>query len=246
MLKHKFVYKNIENNITLPLLNNYNFIESNNFISEDNYTDDNIIDLEINKFTLINTLNLTFRFFNGNVYNNNFISAGFTEDEINLSNKAYRYSYFLIQVYNTFDSKNQILLHTGYIPIYLFPNKTISTYNINSNELNKEFNNLYISNIHNIINNEELFVKFSFFNAKTGRIQLFYNQSSPLNTEERVYYKIIVNNTNKTYYYLNNNIIASQFLNEEFLNRINDRNKTENKSPIFTQGNLFNIDGDYI
>jgi hypothetical protein len=246
MLKYKFVYNNTEKNIQLPLISDFDFIKSNNFISEENLVDDNFIDLEITKYSLSSNVEFIFRFFNGSIYNNSFISAGFTTDEIEFSVKSYTYSYFLIQIYDTFDSKNQTLIHTGYIPIYLFTDKTQSVFNIQPNIKYYEFNNIYIPNTFNIINNQILYTKFSFFNAKTGRLQLFFNQSFNDNTEEKIYYKITVNKNNKTYSFNNSNIISSQFLNEEFINKINERNKTENKSPLFTQGDLFDINGDYI
>jgi len=248
MLKYNLVYNNNINNIILPLKIDFDFIEGNKFINEEDFVNDDFIDLEINKYTLISNVKFTFRFFNGSIYANNFISAGFTQDEINLSNKGYRYSYFLIQIYDSFDSKNQTLLHSGYIPIYLFPdeNKTISEFQLQPNIKYYEFNNIYISNLFELESNQELYTKFSFFNAKTGRLQLFFNNSFIGNTEERVYFKININESDKTYSFNQSNIICTQFLNEEFINKINDRNKSENKSPIFTQGDLFDINGNYI
>jgi hypothetical protein len=245
MLKYNFVYNNTENNIQIPLNNDFDFIKSDEIISEEDLVVDDFIDFEITKYTLSSNIDFNFRFFNGSIYNSNFISAGFTSDEIEFSDKSYRYSYFLLQVYDTFDSKNQTLIHTGYVPIYLFPDKTQSVFNIQPSLKYYEFNNIYISNVFNIINNQILYTKFSFFNAKTGRLQLFFNQSFTDDTEEKLYYKITINKNNKTYSFNDTNIISSQFLNEEFINRINERNKIENKSPLFTQGDLFDIDGNY-
>ena len=247
MLKYNFVYKNQINNIQIPLKNDFDFLVTEDFISEEDFVEKNFIDLEINTYNLSSNVSFTFNFFINGLYFNSFLSAGFTQDEVNFLRKNFRYSYVLIQIYDTFDSKNQSLLHTGYIPVYLFPNKKINTdFQIQPNVQNFEFNNIYISNEFNVVNNQLLFAKFSFFNAKTGKLLPFFNQSFPENTEEKLYYKININKFNKTYSFLNSQIICHQFLNEEFINRINERNKTENKSPLFTQGDLFNIDGDYI
>jgi hypothetical protein len=246
MLKYKFVYKNNRNNIVLPLKSDFEFTPSEDFISEENIADDDFTDLEINKYTLSSDVKLTFRFFNNNIYSETFISAGFDIDEITVSNKAYIYSYVLIQVYDTFDSKNQNLLHTGYIPIYLFPDNTSSIFNVKPNIKYYEFNNIYLPNNIDISDNQVLYSKFSFFNAKTGRLQLFFNQSFVSDKEDRLYFKLTLNKENKTYTFNQNNIVCSQFLNEEFINRINERNKKENKSPLFTEGDLFDINGNYI
>jgi hypothetical protein len=245
MLNYKIVYNNKNNNIILPFQNDFDFIPSEDFISEENLANDDFIDSDITKYTLSTNVKFTFMFFN-NIYQSNFVNAGFTLNEINLSNKTYRYSYILIQFYDSFDSKNQNLIHTGYIPIYLFIDKTASVFDIKPSIKYYEFNNIYIPNNIQVINNQTLFVKFSFFNAKTGKLLVFFNQTITNNTEEKLYFKTNINKTNNTYSFNNQNIIAYQFLNEEFINRINERNKTENKSPLFTQGDLFNINGEYI
>jgi len=244
MLNYKIRYNNTKTNIQIPLINNIDFIGSDVVVNEDDISIDEFEDLDITKFKLSNILNLTFRFFNF-TFQPSFITAGFTENEIKISNKYFRYSYILIQLYDTFDSKNQTLLHTGYIPIYLFPNNQISTISINPNIRTYEFTNIYIQKNNDIINNQTLFVKFSFFNAKTGKIILFFNQSILNNTEEKLYFKINVNKNNNTYFFVNPNIVADQYINEEYINRINDRPKKENKSPIFTTGDLFDVSGDY-
>lgn len=251
MLKYNILKTNSNKNILLNLNNNIDFIKEYDFINENDFVTEDFLDSEINKYTLNSDVKYTFRFFNG-LYQNSFLAAGFTEEEINLSNKSYRYSYILIQIYDSIDSKNQTLLSTSYLPLYFFPDrtlindKTISEYNTDIENNYKEFYNLYISNINQLDNIDMLYAKFSFFNAKTGKLILFYNQTITNNTEEKIYFKILLNKENKFYSFINPNIIAYQFLNEEFINRINERDKQENKSPIFPTGDLFNINGTYI
>jgi hypothetical protein len=244
MLNYNFTISNNNRNIIIPLNNDVDFIGEENYINESDLVTDVFVDREISKYKLSNNVNLIFYFYN-NTYESNFKNAGFTDDDITLNNKGYRYSYILFQVYDNFNANNQTLLHNGYIPLYLFPNNTISQFSININDKYFEFNNIYISNNYKIENNQTLYVNFKFYNAKTGNIQIFNNQLIDVNSEEKLYYKIIVNKEDKTYRFINNNIIAYQFLNQEFINKINERNKNENKSPIFTSGDLFNITGDY-
>lgn len=246
MLNYRFVYNNSDKNVQLLFDNEFDFIKDKNFINEEALATDDFNDIEISKYVLTSNISINFNFFNGSNYSTDFTSAGFTTDEINVSNKKYRYSYFLIQIYDTFDSKNQRLLHTGYIPIYLFPDRTKSIFLIDVNTKYYEFNNIYLSNDFQLSDNNILYLKFSFFNAKVGRLFPFYNHQILTNTDEKLYYKITANNINKSYSFNNSTITPYQFLNEEFINRVNERNKKENKSPIFTQGDLFNINGDYV
>lgn len=245
MLNYKLRYNNTNNNIIIPLNKDLDFIGDENFIDESDLIIEDFIDNEISMYTLSNNVNLIFNFFN-NTYQTNFKSAGFTDDDINLSTKGYRYSYILFQVYDNFKASSQTLLHNGFIPLYLFPNQTISEFDIKPNIKYYEFNNLYISNNYPLVDNQILYVNFKFYNAKTGKLQIFFNQNINLTSEERLYFKLTVNKQNKTYNFNNSTISAFQFLNQAFIDKINERNKNENKSPIFTTGELFDINGNYI
>lgn len=245
MLNYKIRYNNKDNNIIIPLNKDLDFIGDENFVDESDLIIKDFIDNEITKYILSDDVNLIFNFFN-NSYQTNFESAGFTNNDINLSSKGYRYSYVMFQVYDNFKGSNQTLLHNGFIPLYLFPDKTISEFDIKPNVKYYEFNNLYISNNYPIVDNQVLYVNFKFYNAKTGKLQIFFNQTINSTSEERLYFKLIINKEHKTYKFNNLTISAFQFLNEAFIDKINEKNKNENKSPIFTTGDLFDINGKYI
>lgn len=245
MLKYKLLNNKI-NNIVIPLQTDIDIINNVNFDNEINSITEDFIDNDVKKYNLLGSMNMLFGFFKNNTYDNTFINAGFEEDEITLSNRNYRFSYILIQVFDNIDFKTQTLLHNSYIPIYLFPDKISTQFQINSNIKYYEFNNIYIPNTVNLSNNQSLFCNFKFYNAKTGRLSILFNNSIVSNNQERFYFEIKINTNNNTYSFTNTNINAREFVNEEYINKINQLNKSENKTPIYPDGQLFNINGDYI
>jgi hypothetical protein len=245
MLKYK-VINNTVNNITIPLYNDIDYINNIDFTNPINNINIDFIDEEVKKYTLSSDINMLFYFFKNNSYLSNFINAGFEENEINLSNRNYRFSYVLMQIFDSIDFKTQNLLHSSYIPIYLFPFKIQTTFNIKPLEKYYEFNNLYISNNTKLTNNQKLFCNFKFYNAKTGRLAVFFNQAKTTNNQDRFYFDIVINTNNLTYSFLNQNIDAREFVNEEYINKINQLNKSENKIPSYPEGTLFDINGNYI
>ena len=246
MLKYKFINNRI-NNIILPIQNEIDYINNTSFSEEIFNITPEFIDNEIKKYILANSnINMVFGFFKNNTYENNFTNAGFDINEINLSNRNYRFSYILMQVFDSIDFKSQNLLHSSYIPIYLFPSKNNTNFIINPATKYYEFNNLYISNNVNLTNNQSLYCNFKFYNAKSGKLIIMFNQAITSNNQDRFYFEIKINKTNNTYTFINSNINAREFVNEEYTNKINELNKSENKVPLYPEGQIFDINGNYI
>jgi hypothetical protein len=245
MLKYKFI-NNTVNNIILPINNEFDYINNISFGNELENIKPEFIDNEVKKYRLNSDINMRFDFFKNNLYNNTFINAGFDENEITLSNRNYRFSYILMQIFDSIDFKTQNLLHSSYIPIYLFPEKIETSFKIEVLEKYYEFNNFYISNNIEINNNQTLFCNFKFYNAKTGKLSIFFNQAKTINNQDRFYFELNIDTNSFTYSFLNKNIIAREFINEEYLNKINQLSKSENKIPTYPAGILFDINGNYI
>lgn len=243
MLKYKLPFNKV-GNISIKLNTDIDFInEVNNSIDESINKD--IVDLETKKYTLVKNVNLNFSFILNNVYSTDFTNAGFTEEEITLSNKNYRFSYILMQIFDSKDVVNQNLIHNSYIPIYLFPDKFKSRFILTPNIKYYEFNNIYIGN--NIdLNNDILYVNFKFYNAKTGKLIIMSNQANTSNKEDIFYFDLKINKTNLTYEFVDNVINAKEYVDNTFLNKLNDINKTENKIPKYPDGNLFSVNGVYL
>jgi hypothetical protein len=244
MLKYT-VINNTVANITIPLYNDIDYINNIDYSDPINNIESEVIDNEIKKYILSGNINLTFEFFKNNLYNSTFINAGFEEEEITLSNRNYRFSYILMQVFDSIDFKSQNLLHSSYIPIYLFPEKISTFFDIKPLVKYYEFNNIYLSNNLSLNNNQILYSNFKFYNAKTGKLLILFNKSVTTNGQEKFYFPITLNKTNSTYTFSNSTIIAREFINEEYLNKINQLDKSENKSPIYPIGTKFDIEGNY-
>jgi hypothetical protein len=246
MLKYNFINNRI-NNIVLPIHNEFDYIPNVEFNDQINNITSDVVDTEIKKYRLATNVNMVFRFFKNNTYANTFINAGFEENEIRLSNRNYRFSYVLMQIFDSIDFKTQNLLHSSYIPTYLFPEDKINTnFGIVPSTKYYEFNNIYIPNNVTLVNNQTLFCNFKFYSAKTGRLAVFFNQSKTTNTQDRFYFELKINTNNYTYSFTNINLVANEFVNEEYINKINELSKTENKVPVYPQGTLFDINGNYI
>jgi hypothetical protein len=245
MLKYKLI-NNKTHNIVIPIQNDIDYLNNTTFSEEIFNITPEFIDNEIKKYTLANNINLVFGFFNNNIYQDEFTNAGFDINEINLSNRNYRFSYILMQVFDSIDFKSQNLLHSSYIPIYLFPSKNNTNFPINPNTKYYEFSNLYISNNTTLVNNQSLYANFKFYNAKTGKLIIMFNQSITSNNQDRFYFEIKINKTNNTYTFTNSNVNAREFVNEEYTNKINQLNKSENKVPLYPDGQLFDVNGNYI
>lgn len=244
MLKYKFI-NNTVNNIILPINNEFDPIINTDFSNLESIVTTDFIDQEIKRFVLTNKIDLAFGFYDNGNYGYNFTSAGFEEDEITLSNRNYRFSYILMQIYDSYDFKTQNLLHSSYIPIYSFPYKISTIFKIDPLVKYYEFNNVYISNNFDIIDNQKLYCNFKFYNAKSGKLIILYNQNSVSNLQDRFYFEMTFNKSNYTYIFDNQNINAREFVNEEYLNKINQISKSENKKPNYPKGDLFDINGNY-
>jgi len=245
MLKYKLLTNRV-NNISIKLDNNIDYLnEINQSQPNEVVNDNNFIDNEIKKFKLIKDVDITLNFFN-NGYSNNFTNAGFTNEEITLSNKNYRFSYILIQIFDTRNVSNQNLLHSSYIPIYLFPNKNKSNFIIQPNIKYYEFNNIYLSNSTNLVNNQILYANFKFYNAKTGKVSIFYDRNNSKDNQDIFYFDIKINTNNNTYEFIKSFINPFEYIDEIFVNNINKLDKTENKKPQYPTGTLFDVNGNYL
>lgn len=245
MLKYSFI-NNTVNNISIQLNNDIDFVNNIEFNNEIELIDNLVIDQEINVYKLSNQINMSFDFYKDKNYGNTFLNTGFTQNEITLSNKNYRFSYILMQVFSSMDIRTRNLLHNSYIPIYLFPSTSNTNFEIIPSNKYYEFNNIYISNVVKLIEDQSLYCEFKFYNGKTGKLNILFNKAKNTNKEDRFYFEIKINIANKTYQFINNNINAREFINEEYTNKINDLNKLENKTPNYPTGDLFSVNGEYL
>jgi hypothetical protein len=198
-----------------------------------------VIDVEERKFKLnpnVDTSVFSFYFYNGD-YNISFINAGFTQNEINARGNTILNSFFILDFYDTYDVNTQ----TRIFRTYLTKIGNIPQYTIKSSTNNQ----LYywyvpVSYIEQFTGSTVTgYTKFTFYNAKTGKITLFYNlDNQTMTTPEKMYFKSKLNLVNKTWELLGT---SSPYLNaKQLINETQYNNKINN-----TVTNINNIKQDY-
>jgi len=186
------------------------------------------------------------RFFGSGSNSDNFIAASFSPNEINKSLNFFN-SFFILDVYDTFDPNIQTKIATT----YLTKLGTEPNYGINSTD--NQFQYIYIPE--SFLNRENDgfltgYVKFSFYNAKTGKIGLFYDNAKTTDTTpNKDYLQISLDLDNRTwkisegtqpynvYEYPDDNANT---------NKVNDTFDTfDNKKQTYPDGETFINDGTY-
>jgi len=215
-----------------------------------------VVDAEVRRFKYnpnSNLLNIKFYFGNNHQTPISFIEAGFTNTEIITYNTKLLNSFFILDFYDTFDNNTQTKIFSTYLTKVLSGLNNTPDYRIFADTVNQLYN-LYVplSYINAQSSSTVIgYTKFSFFNAKTGVIALFYNNNNAaLLTPEKMYFKTELNLNDMTWSFLDiTTAIAYQVsTNSIYARRVNDRiNGFENKKLVFPSGNTFNYtDGTYV
>ena len=180
---------------------------------------------------------LTFEFFSGGTYYTSLLAAGFESDDIGFTGPILS-SFYLLTLFNDRSRTSQLKLNNGFLNGYDFAGSGDTTiYDINSND---EFSNLYINNdfINTLTGETTLYFTLSFYNGKTGKLQLFYNKDLESDvTENRNYFELTLNPTEKTYDW-SSTINAKEITNTGFTETINETiDNFENQKSVFPSGN---------
>lgn len=260
LIKEKYKYSGSDFKIKIPLSNviNFNGLQDSidDFINNEVGVSINpIVDGETFRYKSSGNKSIIPKFWNSSnsSHQNSYLTAGFTNDEIINKSNVIENSFFIMQVYDTPFIDNQILLHSSYF----------SGYNINSSmpliniDLNNEFSNFYLPNwwINEKLKEIEgtnqgigIYIKLIFYNAKTGKLQLFYNgDKENVTTEDKTYYFGIINLLNKNYSISGSTLNFNEYNNSDYINKINESISTfKNEKPEYPLGKYFNNDGDYL
>lgn len=191
-------------------------------------------------------INFDFDFKRASNYSSLYTFAGFIPAEVNSKADVFTNSFFIMQIYDSMVSENQTLLHNSYYNGYSFESDRAEF----TLPFTNEFMNLYIPEW--FINENEgetidVFAKFLFYNAKTGKLQIFYNKDRSTNTtEEKIYHDLTITKIDKTYEMSTININGKEFGNQEYIDKINESlDSFDNEAPVFPDGKQFNNDGTY-
>jgi hypothetical protein len=259
MLNEKYLINNNDKYVKLKLFNEYDiYFDENdiNLISEAK-VEENInpyLDSEKIRFKFKQELvnkPLSFAFKSGTTFGSTYRHAGFTQTELNQNESSFINSFYAVEVYDSVNSKTQNLLSTTYIkPITsnLYTGSTSINYLTTDEQtkilIPKDFL-LEQSGTSRVV-----YFKYSFYNAKTGRIVPFYfDNLFPRSGETIFYNQSTLDLTGKTYT-LTDSILTKpfkEFSNIEYVENINDKfDSVQNKKLTYPTGTTFTASGTYI
>jgi len=221
MLKFSTRLTNTDQNIIIGISNNGNLNGlsdgMNDFIEKETSLSINPADdYEVERYNQNSTYVFYFNFYD-TTYDTTLSKAGFvTADTIS---DIYLKSYYIFMVYDSINSESQKLLHTGYYNGFIFSGLT-TIYSINPS---MEIANLYLKNFDlESVSDNTIYLRLSFFNAKSGKQQLFYNDANSGDLTENIFYfPITINRTTLTYS-LSSPINAKEFINYTYVNKVNE------------------------
>jgi hypothetical protein len=261
LIREKIKFKKQDMQIKLPLSTNSNLNglqqSINDFVEEQTGLSINPVnDVDAFRYLPTASTNYSFYFYSGSSWYNTYEAAGFTTGETTTREEVVSRSFFLIQLYDTPDSENQILLHNGYYNGFNFisdeqeGNSLIPNYILTEES---EFTNFYLPNSFiETLSGETttIYGKLSFYNAKTGKLDLFYPTGAtypPIPTGDTdIYVEYQINPINKTYT-VNSILDFKEFNNEAYVNKINDTlTSFTNQRPTYPTGTTFLNSGNYI
>lgn len=257
LIKERIKYNRNDINIQIPLnlnnslsgyqqeINNFSQVKTNNSINDVN-------DAEVKKFKLKSTNNirrLFFYFYKSNMgYITTFSNAGF---DLSIKDNFIN-SFFILDFFDSYNPTIQSKLFSVYLTKLYVNNKdgdkNISVFNLISGT---QFYNLFVPNNIKYINNKYTgYTRFSFYNAKTGKITVFFNQhNETLSTPEKMYFKTILNLNDKTWDIvssltensLNNILIKELTSSTEYVKKYNNSfDNFDNLKQNYPTGNYFN------
>ena len=246
----RFTGRDIKLKISLDSTNNLDGLQQaiNDYIARETGLSINpVTDGETYKYKSTTTRTITPYFYNGASLDDSLLYAGFTADEIANNDDVVTNSFYILQVYDTTVNENQTLLHNSYYNGYDIQSvATLFTLNEGDEVSNFYFPEWYISE-NNDSDEINFVVKLFFFNAKTGRLQTFYNRDKASDTtEDKIYYDGTLSVSGKTYTLETNALKFNEFENAAYNEKINESLDTfDVEAPVFPEGQQFFDDGTY-
>ena len=223
----------------------------NSLISnETDHSINNVTDLEVKRFkSFINSFSITFNFWDGSSYQTQLAPLDFAANSLNTFSNEARNSFYVIQIFDSFDEDIQTKLHTGYFNGYDFIRRsfgglsTVYTVDNITEFLSNYINNSFFEGKTGLIT---LYAKLFFYSAQSTKFYPFsYIQTA--STLQEIYIPVIFDLEMYTYTYPTPNILFYEIPNLDYATLVNN---TVQSIPIenstFPTGNRFTTDGIYI
>lgn len=207
-----------------------------------------VVDTEVRKFRYkpsISAINLKFYFGTTQVFD--FENAGFAADEIQTNNVKLLNSFFILNFYDTYNTNTQTRIFTNYLTKILGGVSKKPNYRIYSDTIN-QFYNWYIPQSYiNLQTGSTVigYTNFSFYNAKYGRVTLFYNKDNEnLLTPEKMYFKTELDLVNKTWRFLELTSVDAKAYQvnstSAYVTRVNNTvDNFDNMKQVYPSGSTF-------
>ena len=203
------------------------------------------------RYSPIVDIDLEAWFFSGVTYDTTYEAAGFDTDDIVFSDEVILRSFYLLQVFDTTKTSNQTLLHSGYFTGYNFLPISGSGSTIYQYGNATEFSDLYIPNwyVDTLTGATTLYGKLSFYNSKTGELQLFSQTSGSYvipTGDTDMYFEISLSGDSFAYELPNGVIYSYELQNADYTEKINNTlDSFDNQKPTYPTGDTFINTGKY-
>ena len=268
IIQHKIKYTGNDLLIQIPLAGNLDQLgyqeEIDNFVQEETTGSINgVTDIEVRRFKYdrVGTyMKFAFHDASEDSWYAYFTVAGFTDDEIILKELNFTNSFFILDFYDTYSSEDQTKIFSAYLTNLndnAYPTTTYSEYktaiDFQLYSLNVPAN--YFADGITIYTG---YTKFSFYNAKTGRVSVLYNKDYKTSTfSQKMYFKTELDVVNRTWEIITpslDNIVHRAVVaeelpysdNQEYLDRINETFADFiNEQQNYPTGSVFIDDGTY-
>lgn len=243
----------VDNTITLPMVSVGNLLGYDDSLealieNETSVSVNDVTDLETRRILPQNSSNIQFYFWNGFGYVNQVAPIEFPPTAFTTT--AAKNSFYIIQLFDSFNDENQKKLHTGYYNGFDFARTSLNAnYQYNSNI---EFSNIYLNETYlsSLTGITTIYAKFLFYSANSGKFYPFFNYNDhTLNTQQQLYHTILLNPSARTYTFVNNYnlIVVRELVNAQYSAFINNTVSSFSlKKPVYPSGNTFTTDGTYI
>jgi hypothetical protein len=218
-----------------------------------------VIDHEVRRYTYNEPSSTILKFFFGTGHNVEFgvNGAGFSEADITNGGDTLLNSFYILDFYDSFNDQTQTKIFTTYmtqiltgeldvgVPIPEYTISNSSAYQFNSWYVPQDYLDPFLYSGYTVITG---YVKLSFFNAKTGRVTLFYNKANDgLNTPQKMYFTAYLYPATMGWQFITDTPEAYEVAaGNAYAQRINDRvDGFDNLQQEYPEGLIFEDDGTY-
>lgn len=212
-----------------------------------------VTDVEVVRFKYATSgKEMEFAFNSGSNYYPYFSVAGFTADEIEQQSLNFLNSFFILDFFDSVDSANQTKIFSTYLT-----NLNDNAYSRYDIEPTFQLFDLNVpANFFGTGTTYIAYARFSFYNAKTGKIAVFFNKvfdtTNPPPTNNKMYFELTLNLSTKKWFIatssMQGNTMAARELasSPAYIEKYNDTFEDfENQAQSYPSGNVFIDDGSY-